>query len=121
MADEASPKEDHDVVLLHGRTRDGEGFRALRSRPDRLEAAEIRPLESGKPMTGGELVSLKEREGSPLLWDVQVELDPQADRRTPERARPGPAQYATDQYLKNYEAIFGGKRQRRSRDPGRLN
>jgi hypothetical protein len=123
MPDEASPKEGHDVVLLHSRTRDGQGYRALRSRPDRLEAAEIRPLKTGQPLTGGEVVSLKEREGSPVLWDVKVELSNRPSHRT----RQGPAQYASDSYLKNYEAIFGHKRRRRARprggdpEPGTLN
>ena len=39
-----------DVVLLHSRTEDGQGIRALRARARQLELAEIRPLkEDDKP------------------------------------------------------------------------
>ena len=64
----------HDIVLVHGRTQDGEGLRALRSRSERLELAEIRPARDGQPLQGSaELVQLRPRKESPLLYDVDVQ------------------------------------------------
>ena len=120
-----SPKpRPHDVVLVHGRTADGRGVRALRSRPNRLDLAELRPATEGQPIQpGAEIVHLKRREESELLWDVDVKfrhddrqgeaqglgagVEPEGEAEASNATgRSGPAQVATDRYRANWEAIF---------------
>jgi len=120
-ASESEPEApDHDVVLVHGRTDDGQGIKALRSRPGRLEAAEIRPLKEGQPLNTGELVSLGKREGSPLLWDVDV-LHNSGEAADHE----GPPRVTTARYRRNWDEVFGatsrGKKRRRPPDESSLN
>ena len=110
--DKKPPVEDHDVVLVHGRTEDGQGLRALRSRPGKLEVAEIRKLQKGKPLTSGELVSLKPREESPLLWDVDVQYSVGEESSTV-----GPPKVTSQKYRSNWDTVFGKKR--RQRKPAR--
>ena len=107
---EASVAE-HDIVLVHGRTDDGQGIKALRSRPGRLEAAEIRPLKEGQPLHSGELVSMNEREGSPLLWDVEVLHRVQGDKAG-EAQHAGPPQVASASYRRNWDEVFGATKPR---------
>lgn len=103
--DDADTAPDFDVALVHGRTEDGQGLRALRCRPDRLEATEIRQAQPGKPLHKGELISLHQRKESPLMWDVEVQYSPGQDSQ-----RSGPAQVATSRYRSNWDAVFGGKK-----------
>ena len=101
-----------DVALIHGVTPDGEGLQILRARDNRLELGAIRPLREGAPITG-EVVTLRPRPNTPALCDVEVQLKaPQAaptdDRQAPRAAlsHPGPAQVATDEYRRNWDAIW---------------
>lgn len=106
----------HDVVLLHGTTEDGEGIRALRSRPKKLELAEIRPVKEGKPiMSGGEVVRLQQREENPLLYDVEVQHREPAPKTHTDHA--GPPRIASQEYRNNWEAIFGKPRRKRKALP----
>lgn len=89
-----------DVALIHGRTADGQGLRVIRRRDDRLELADVRPLEEGKPIHG-EIVRMTPRPEFPLLCDVETEL-PAPSSLT----HRGPVQVATDTYRKNWDAIF---------------
>lgn len=101
-----------DVVLVHGKTPDGEGLQVLRSRRNRIEAGTVRPLKEGKPITG-ELVSLKPRKEMPLLCDVESHLEAPGAAKLQQTARSaGPAQVASDDYRKNWDAIW--KRRRKS-------
>lgn len=91
-----------DVALIHGRTADGQGLRVIRRREDRVELADVRPLEQGKPIHG-EVVRMTPRADFPLLCDVETELPaPSASSHS----HKGPAQVATDTYRKNWDAIF---------------
>jgi hypothetical protein len=103
MADEAPAP--FDVVLVHGPTEDGAGARIVRARPGKLEAGEIRPVREGQPINAGELVTLKPREGTPNVCDVNVlhAAEPAKDVRGT-----GPAQVATRAYRDSWERIFGG-------------
>jgi hypothetical protein len=95
-----------DVVLVHGRTPDGQGLRALRARPESVALAELRPLTDGQPLAACEIVRLSPREGHPLLFDVEVQHAvpaPAADHHE------GPARVATAAYRRNWEAVFGGE------------
>ncbi len=107
-----APSPAQDVALIHGVTPDGEGLQILRARDNRLELGAIRPLREGAPITG-EVVTLRPRPNTPALCDVEVQLKaPQAaatdDRQAPRAAlsHPGPAQVATDDYRRNWDAIW---------------
>jgi hypothetical protein len=110
----SAPPRPPDIALIHGVTPDG-GFQILRSRDNRLEFGAVRPLREGVPITG-EVVKLRPREICPILCDVEVELAAKElpkDRQVPAleaSARSGPAQVATDQYRKNWDAIWSASR-----------
>ena len=90
-----------DVVLVYGRSEDGKAHHVLRQRGEAIEAGTMRPLDQGKPIHG-EVVQLKPREESPVLFDVEVQHD----------ARPStgrPAKVATDEYRKGWESIWAKK------------
>ena len=113
---------DADVALLGGPTSDGKGVSILRARQVRLEAGEVRPLESGKPISG-EVVSLKPRQAFPLLCDVEthVALPQEAASKESQgdvaKPRSGPAQVASDAYRANWETIY----RRGKKEPELLN
>jgi hypothetical protein len=102
-----------DIALIHGVTPDG-SLHILRARDNRLELGALRPLREGVPITG-EVVKLRPRENCPALCDVEVQLAAQvapSDRQVTapaveaSAARSGPAQVATDEYRKNWDAIW---------------
>ncbi|MGK4005811.1 hypothetical protein WMF31_24510 [Sorangium sp. So ce1036] len=101
--DKSVPAASQDVVFIHGPVEQGEGFRVIRSREDRIEIGELRPTEHGRPLTG-DLVKLTQRPEHGRLFDVEV-LVPAP--HAAEARRAGPAQVATDTYRSNWEAIFG--------------
>lgn len=113
---------DADVALLGGPTSDGKGVAILRARQGRLEAGEVRPLESGKPIAG-EVVTLKPRPSFPMICDVETHLAAPQDvaSRQPRgdvvRRRGGPPQVASDAYRENWEAIY----RRPKKEPELLN
>lgn len=113
---------DADVALLGGPTSDGKGVSILRARQGRLEAGEVRPLESGKPISG-EVVSLKPRQSFPMLCDVETHMATPANAVSKEpqgdvaRRRSGPAQVASDAYRENWETIY----RRSKKEPELLN
>ena len=101
-----------DVALIHGVTADGEGFKILRARGDRLELGAVRPLREGAPITG-EVVTLRPRPSFPALCDVETHYKPDQAAREPREPPPsavvqrtGPAQVATDEYRRNWDAIW---------------
>jgi hypothetical protein len=101
-----SESRGEDVALVCGVSQDGEGLEIIRKRGERLETGTVRRLQSGKPIHG-EVVRLRPRENAPLVCDVEVEVaHPQAAALA---ANSGPAQVATDNYRKNWEAIYGHK------------
>ena len=108
----ASSVPSSDVALIHGVTPDGQGFNILRARENRLELGAVRPLREGVPITG-EVVTLRPRANFPALCDVETHFkppEPAGDRQEPaERVsagRVGPAQVATDEYRRNWDAIW---------------
>jgi hypothetical protein len=92
-----------DVAAVWGK--DERGLHIVRRRSDEgpIEAGIVQPLEEGKPITG-EVISLKQREDLPFLFDVTTEI-----AASPERAPSGPAQVATDSYRRGWDAIWGGR------------
>lgn len=106
----ASPSPD--IALIHGVTPDGEGLHILRARDNRVELGALRPLREGAPITG-EVVTLRPRPNTPALCDVEVhvkapQLPATDDRQVPRAAlsHPGPAQVATEDYRRNWDAIW---------------
>jgi hypothetical protein len=103
-----------DVALIHGVTPDGQGLQILRARENRLELGAIRPLREGAPITG-EVVTLRPRPNFPALCDVEVQFKPPAqplnDRQEPLALalHSGPAQVATDDYRRNWDAIWSSR------------
>lgn len=93
------PDAVEDVVLVHSRAADGEGYNVLRKRGDELSVGQVRPVVEGAPLHG-ELLKLEPREGTPL-FDVQVLYEP-----PPSAERSGPAQVATQRYRRGWDAVF---------------
>ncbi|HVU01431.1 MAG TPA: hypothetical protein VHE30_06750 [Polyangiaceae bacterium] len=105
-----------DVVLVHGRTPDGQGYGVIRARQERLEVGLMRPLEQGKPIHG-EVVKLTPRPEMPLLFDAETEYaapgaesDKAAESAPEPAASQGPPMVATDAYRKNWDAIWSRPR-----------
>ncbi|HEX7670894.1 MAG TPA: hypothetical protein VF395_14965 [Polyangiaceae bacterium] len=111
-----------DLVLIHGRTKDGTGLGVLRARDERLEIGTMRPLEEGKAIHG-EVVKLTPRPETPLLFDAETQysaseaseaseaplakadMSAQAKEDAP-GAGVGPPQVASEAYRKNWDAIW---------------
>jgi hypothetical protein len=113
MSSEAPAKkggaDGFDVVLVHGKTADGEGASVLRARPGRIEAGEVRPLREGRSlMGGGEIVRLSARAGTPNVYDVDVQCEIPKDASAPSDGA-GPPQVATLAYRESWERTFGMK------------
>ena len=90
-----------DLVFVYGKSDDGKGYEVLRQRGEEIEAGQMRPLDEGKPIHG-EVVRLKAREDSPLLFDVEVHHDAR-------RATGRPAKVATERYRQGWDSIWAKK------------
>jgi hypothetical protein len=114
------PRKSKDLVLVHGRTKDGLGLGVIRAREERLEIGTMRPLEEGKSIYG-EVVKLTPRSEMPLLFDAETQFvskEPsvatsdsapppaQARQAAQNTAAAGPPQVASDTYRKNWDAIW---------------
>jgi hypothetical protein len=96
---------DFDVVMLTGKTEDGDGAKVVRARPGRVETGEVRPMKEGQPIVAGELVTLEPRKDAPALFNVHVQhtVKPAGEKT----AHGGPAQVATAEYRDSWERTFG--------------
>lgn len=115
MSDEAdtdaAPAED--VVVLGAESPDGKSVGVVRLREGQVEIGKVQPLEEGKPIVG-EVVKLTPRPEAPRVCDVEVQyrpataakVEPRGTGEAPPRARVGPPQVATDEYRRNWEAIW---------------
>ena len=111
-------KESKDVLLLHSPTEDGEGVRALRSRPGRIDLTELRGAKEGQDVSGQELVQLKPREDAPFICDVDVIYSPDKnDEKIDAGTRGGPPRVTTDAYRKSWDKVFGLKNYKRRQKP----
>jgi hypothetical protein len=111
-----SSRKPKDLVLIHGRTKDGTGLGVIRAREERIEIGTMRPLEEGKPIHG-EVVKLTPRPEMPLLFDAETQFSvpegptaktdvlPQAKENVPETGV-GPPQVASEAYRKNWDTIW---------------
>lgn len=98
----SSSRPEGDVVLVYGRSEDGKGYDVLRQRGEEVEAGRMRTLDQGKPIHG-EVVRLKAREDSPLLFDVEVQHDARVSTGRP-------AKVASEEYRRGWESIWSTKR-----------
>src|SRR5262245_37084816 len=92
-----------DIALVFGKNEDGVHILRRRDENAPIEAGLLQPLVEGRPITG-ELISMKQRDDVPFLYDVKSELPAPETRTTP-----GPSQVATDSYRKGWDAIWGGR------------
>ncbi len=101
-----SPKKDashEDVALLYSQSEDGRSYGIVRRRHDEIQIGTLRALEEGKPIHG-ELVSLRPREDSPVLFDVETE-----HATAPGRKTSGPPKIATREYRDGWDSIWSEK------------
>jgi hypothetical protein len=111
-ADDEERESTEDVLFFHGTTEDGQGLRAIRKRSDRLELCAVRAAQDGEPIRG-ELASLKRRQDSPHLYDVEVHFaSEQVAERAPPRPTSGPAKVASRTYRTGWDRIWGTKSKR---------
>ncbi|HEY2900221.1 MAG TPA: hypothetical protein VGL59_06580 [Polyangia bacterium] len=102
-------RQSDDVAVICGRTDDQEGFQILRRRAkdQPVEMGTLRPLREGKNIDG-EVISLKPRADYPFVCDVKVELaSPNPERAGVEDAPSGPAQVASEDYRRGWDAVWG--------------
>ena len=90
-----------DMVLVCGQSKDGGAYEVLRQRGSEVEAGVMRPLDEGKPIHG-EVVRLKPRKDSPMLFDVEVQHDARSSTGRP-------AKVATERYRKGWESIWANE------------
>jgi len=94
------------VAVVCGKDERGLHILRRRSEDGPIEAAVAQPLAEGRPITG-EVISMRQREDLPFLFDVTSELDaagnPSATSAGPSR----PAKVATNSYRRGWDAIWG--------------
>jgi hypothetical protein len=97
-----------DLALVFGPSEDGQGFKMLRRRAGTslVEAGTIRPLQEGRAIIG-EVVQLEPRPEAPFLFDCQT--DRELSTTPVEPALTGPAQVATEEYRRGWDAIWGSR------------
>jgi hypothetical protein len=102
-----------DLALVFGQSEDGEEVHVLRRRngSNTVEAGTLRPLKEGRAITG-EVVHLEQREEAPFLFDC--ETDEELSAPAAARQSSGPAQVATDEYRRGWDAIWGSRPHGRS-------
>ncbi|MGC4113926.1 MAG: hypothetical protein QM765_04570 [Myxococcales bacterium] len=111
--DDTKSKKKRDVLFVHGKSAKGDRYKVIRAREDRIEMGEMSDLKDGEEIRG-EVVKLKAREEHPQLFDVETVLP--RDEQTasaPAADHSGPPQVASEQYRKNFEAIFGPKKRKK--------
>ena len=96
-----------DIAMVFGKNEQGVHILRRRDENAPLETGLLQPLVEGRPITG-ELISMRQREDLPFLYDVKSEL-PAAAAEAREGRSAGPSQVATDSYRKGWDAIWGGR------------
>ena len=100
------PKENgshEDVALVYSRSEDGRSFGILRRRSDEIRLGTLRTLEEGKPIHG-EIVSLRPRSDSPVLFDVETQHGSIEARNAG-----GPPKVTTEEYRRGWDSIWSEK------------
>lgn len=102
-----------DIAVVCGKDADGLHILRRRSEDGPIEAAVAQPLTEGRPIRG-EVISMRQREDVPFVFDVKTELetsDDPAGRTGAEgpQTKDGPAQVATNSYRAGWDAIWGSR------------
>jgi hypothetical protein len=100
-----------DIAVVCGK--DAQGLHILRRRSEDgpIEAAVAQPLTEGRPIRG-EVISMRQREDVPFVFDVKTELetgDPTGGHAESSETKDGPAQVATNSYRAGWDAIWGSR------------
>jgi hypothetical protein len=107
---EADPAS-RDIVFVHGKSARG-GYHVIRQRDQKIEIGEMTTVREGQPILG-ELVKLQPLKQHERLFACETIA------KSPVRSEPGPAQVASEDYRKGWDAIFGASRS--LGDPSQLN
>jgi hypothetical protein len=97
-----------DVALVFGKNEQGVHILRRRDENAPIEAGLLQPLVEGRPITG-ELISMKQREDMPFLYDVKSEMGTPGTPEGRAARSAGPSKVATDSYRKGWDAIWGGR------------
>jgi len=103
-----------DIALVFGKNEQGVHILRRRDENAPIEAGLLQPLVEGRPITG-ELISMRQRDDMPFVYDVKSEMAA-PEMAGPEQRGHGPSQVATDSYRKGWDAIWGGRGGSSSRD-----
>jgi hypothetical protein len=104
-----------DIAMVFGKNEHGVHILRRRDENAPLETGLLQPLVEGRPITG-ELISMRQREDLPFLYDVKSELPAAGTDAGAGSRSPGPSQVATDSYRKGWDAIWGPRGTSSSRD-----
>ena len=100
-----APRQLGDVAVVCGKDERGLHILRRRSEDGPIEAALAQPLAEGRPITG-EVISMRQREDLPFLFDVTTELDASGKPAATDGST-RPAKVATNSYRKGWDAIWG--------------
>lgn len=109
MADKKQDQAE-DIVLIQGPTEDGQGVRALRSRPGRLDMTELRAAKKDESSDDLEIVRLHPRKNAPLVCDVTVVSSPLVSHS-------GPPRVTSVTYRRRWDSVFGVSGKKTSTKP----
>jgi hypothetical protein len=100
-----------DIAVVCGKDEHGLHILRRRSEDGPIEAALAQPLTEGRPIRG-EVISMRQREDVPFVFDVKTELETgdSAGHAEGAETKDGPAQVATNSYRAGWDAIWGSPR-----------
>ncbi len=103
------PEDDEDgkrdVVLISGIDRARNEVHVLKPAEDGIEAAVLRQVEDGVPLTG-DLVRLHPHKSIPFLAELETVLRHPDNVRRAGRGHNGPPMVASEAYRRGWDAIF---------------
>ena len=111
-------QQNRDLMILHSVTKDGKAIQAVRSRPGRLDMAELRPLKDGQDVSHCEVITLKPHKDMPIVCDVDVLYSPdKKESDQPSSNHAGPPVVTTDAYRKNWNRVFSTSMRKKPKNP----
>ena len=111
MGDETS--KSRKGVLLPLQVSDKGGVRGLYIDDNGVQPRELHPVKPGEPIMTDEVVSLSQREGTPLL-DAEVTslgCGGMSSMETSETGHEGPCRANSKEYRDGWDRIFGGSKE----------
>jgi hypothetical protein len=103
-----APRSLGDVAIVCGKDEHGLHILRRRSEDGPVEAAVARPLTEGRPITG-EVISMRQREDLPFLFDVTSEMDASGKPVASTEGSARPPKVASNSYRKGWDAIWGAR------------